>query len=368
LQLINAGPWKGENAVGFLGLQSPGVGVISVRNARRDHPVMYGMPERFAIVHYNGPVLDPLPERPVEGASAAVGLAGFIGWTERFTPAERFAGEPVSDAPTYLQQAVDAGRFSIAAGELGLGRVVAFGSHPEFGFDLPMVEWTQPARMFVNAVLWQAVSRATAATTPVSRSHRVSLPAGAALDDVTDAVDRLHARVAELQARSIDPAPSWLAPAYAMSVFGLPPTEIWRQSLDDIVAMAGEAAQIASDLKQQIELTSNLDLAALALIDRWVLDERALEWGQDGGYQGVRALLRIAERMCARALAQWEVELGPPAGPYDYFAENPYHQVAGSYLAAVGSTGGALQLMRALQAEWRMAEDLSRARQTAASV
>ena len=165
LQIINAGPWRGAEAVGFLGLQSPGVGVVRVTNARPDHPVMYGMPEEFSIVHYNGPVLDPDIPRAIEGASAAAGLVRFAGPSERFTPAERFAGGNAADDTTYLAQAVNAGRYSVAAGEIGLGRVVAFGSHPEFGFDLAMTEWGEPAHMFVNAVLWQATAR------PVGSRH-----------------------------------------------------------------------------------------------------------------------------------------------------------------------------------------------------
>jgi hypothetical protein len=55
--------------------------------------------------------------------------------------------------------------------------------------------------------------------------------------------------------------------------------------------------------------------------------------------------------MCTAATNRWEVDLGPPAGPYDYFEENPYHLVAGSYLAAIGCVVGAAQLLRALEAE-----------------
>jgi hypothetical protein len=73
----------------------------------------------------------------VGGASAAVGLAEFAGPTERFTPAEAFAGPIPPGTETYLDQAVVAGRYAVAAGEYGTGRVVAFGSHPEFGFLVP---------------------------------------------------------------------------------------------------------------------------------------------------------------------------------------------------------------------------------------
>jgi hypothetical protein len=366
LQLVNAAPWRGEKAVGFLGLQSPGVGVVRVRNARPAHPVMYGMPDEFSIVHYNGPVLDPDIPRVVEGGSAALGLASFTGWTERFTPAERFAGQSESDEPTYLAQAIAAARFSIAAGELGRGRVVAFGSHPEFGFDLAMAEWGEPARMFVNAAFWQAASTSGAGRESfASSSNPIGFPPGYSLVEVHAAVEALQAVVHELAARPIDPAPNWLAPAYAMSVFGMPPDAIWRQALDDLVALSSAVSAIAGELHQLIAGVDRTPADRLPwrqlmrLIDAWVLDERPPEWGQDGGYQGVRALLRTATRMCARALAQWDASLGPPAGPYDYFAENPYHQVAGSYLSASGCVAGAVQLMRGLRAEWEMTKGLT---------
>lgn len=358
LQVLNVGPWKGD-AVGFLGLQSPGVGVVTVHNESPAHPVMFGMPDSFQVVHYNGPVLDPAPTRLVADASAATPLARFTGQTERFTPAEAFAGPSQTAKPTYLAQAVAAGRYSMAAGEYGVGRVVAFGSHPEFGFDLPMVEWTLPARMLANAVLWQAATTSREVSAPAPERGRVGLPAGAALRDVEAAIAPLLDVIAELAARSIDPPPMWLQPAYAMSVFGVPPDEIWRQTLVDLPRLLSEITSIATRLQESIQRTGGLPLSTLHLIDRWLLDERPASWEQDGGYQGVRSLLRISLQMCNQALAQWNVELGPPQGPYDYFLENPYHQVAGSYLAAIGNVGGALQLMRALESEALMASRLA---------
>ena len=45
--------------------------------------------------------------------------------------------------------------FDAATGSLGQGRVVLFGSHPEFGFTLGMGDEQEPARMLFNAVEWQ---------------------------------------------------------------------------------------------------------------------------------------------------------------------------------------------------------------------
>jgi hypothetical protein len=64
--------------------------------------------------------------------------------------------------------------------------------------------------------------------------------------------------------------------------------------------------------------------------------------------------------MCDTALERWDLTLGPPAGAYGYLHENPYHLVAGSYLATIGCVGGALSLLRALGDELRMAEQMVR--------
>lgn len=370
LQLINARVWN-DAPLDFGGLQSPGIGVVTVRNELPHHPVMFGLPDSFELAHYNGPIFDVDTPAMVEGASAATGLASFSGWTKRFTPAESFSGPHPGEEEILLQRAIAASRSSAVAGYLGAGRVVAFGSHPEFGFDLPMVEWSLPARMLANAVLWQAM----AAPPAESRSGQsqtswgpVSLPAGSALTDVAIAAQQVRERVAVLQAQSIEPPPSWLTPDYAMSFFGEPPDAIWEQSLAAMVTMAGEIRERADAVQQQIEAVMTgrtlgeadpILLAAVNQAERWVLDERPAEWHQDGGYQGVLSLLRTAVRMCDAALARWEVPLGPPDGAYGYMHENPYHLVVGSYLAATGCVGGALSLLQALGDELEMAKRIA---------
>jgi hypothetical protein len=358
LKLINASVWNEENNAGseLDGLQSPGVGVVRVRNTHPEHPVMLGLPESFEVVHYNGPVFTLLDEPDVEGASLAEGLAAFTGRGERFTPAEQFAGEPAGAEPILIERAATAGAFSAVAGELGVGRVVAFGSHPEFGFDLAMVEWGAPAQMLVNAALWQAASPAPRGA--VAWSYReqpgtVALPRGSAFALVQEQATALVNAITELRTMEIDPVPTWLTGPYAMSVFGLSPVEIWTQSLADIERFAGNISEMAGSLRDSASTlgTSADEREALAQMERWLLDERPAAWRQDGGYHGVVALLRTAREMCESAIAQWNVELGPPDGPYAYFHENPFHLVAGSYLAAIGCVGGALQLMRALTAE-----------------
>jgi biotin protein ligase-like protein len=369
LQLLNAAPWPRAGAVQFLDLQSPGVGVVTVRNERPDHPVMFGMPPTMEIVHYNGPVLDPVNPGMVAGASAAVGLAVFMSSTDRFTAAEAFCGPHIVDSPTYLEQAIAAGRYSIMAGELGLGRVVAFGSHPEFGLGLPMHEWSTPAQMLANAVLWQAsclAAPAAARWSYAATPGTLGVPWGASIAAVNQITEDVVDRARRLAKRPIDPRPQWLSADYAMSVFGLPPDVIWRQSLTDIEALATQVMEQAANLSDMLagladdpRALSAPTIDAAMQIERWILDRRPAEWQQDGGYQGVIALLETAVRMCDEALSRWDTILGPPADPYAYIHSNPYHLVAGSYLAAIGCVVGAAQLMQALVAELSLARQLA---------
>jgi hypothetical protein len=365
LQVINARVWN-DASVDFGALQSPGVGVVTVRNERPDHPVMFGLPAGFEVVHYNGPIFDPLPDQTIEGASLATGLAAFAGWTERFTPSEAFAGAKPDSSQTLLSRAIAAGRYSAIAGELGLGRVVAFGSHPEFGFDLAMAHWGDAARLLSNAVLWQATSMGgrSGAPLPSSSGSRISFPTGSACERVADAAATVRERIAQVGTCSIEPAPAWLAPEYSLALFGLPPGEIWRRSLDETDALAAAIGELVNVLREQVANAVALSaerghdpnlIAAVRCVEAWLLDERPAEWRQDGGYHGALALLQMAARMCDEAVARWYDELGPPAGAYSYLHENPYHLVVGSYLAAVGCVAGAWHLLRVAAAELQMA-------------
>jgi hypothetical protein len=152
-----------------------------------------------------------------------------------------------------------------------------------------------------------------------------------------------------------------------MSTFGLAPDEIWRQALDDIVNLSRRAERTCGDLASRIAdlmqssagpVPAVVRQAVLAAEER-LLYTRAAAWQQDGGYQGVLASIQTAIAMCDQAIADWEIELGPPAGAYGYVDTNPYHLVAGSYLAAVGVTGAIVQLLDQTSAELAMAAKLA---------
>lgn len=309
LCLLDAEIWNAGDA--WLGLQSPGVGVLRARTALPDHPVMTGMPEHFKIAHYNGPLF--------RGGEA---LATVEGTTEDFTPAEGFLCE--YDGPTLIEEAAREHIPNIVAGSLGAGRVVLFGSHPEFGFTLGMEDEQEPARMLRNAVAWQLDENGRGEKPDVSL-YVQSLPA--AHDDLVQRVQRTAAHVRDCCAslKERDGEPTWLQHRYAMSVFGMQPREIWETALDTICRLAHEVEAGAP----------SVDPAVLAFCS-------PVEWEVDGGYHGVLALTEQTEQLLAQALDTWDIELGEPAAdPYAFVHCSPFHLVAGSYLAAIGRMVGA---------------------------
>jgi hypothetical protein len=272
---------------------------------------MEGMPEFFEITHYNGPLF--------RGGDV---LATVDHATENFTPAERFLGE--YRGQTLIDEASRQHIPNIVAGPLGNGRVVLFGSHPEFGSTLGMEDERESARMLVNAVKWQLdAQNGTGRPETAVYSQTQPLSEDDHVGQVRCATQRVRAICEELKARDGDP--SWLQNAHAMSVFGLQPRAIWETGLDIVCRKAQDVEEHAP------------------MVDPRVLVFRAPpEWDMDGGYHGVLALTEQTEQLLRQALDDWNIDLGEPVpNAYAYATSNPFHLVAGSYLAAMGRMVGA---------------------------
>jgi hypothetical protein len=306
--LLDATVWNEGGAE--WGLRSPGVGVLRARAVAPEHPVMAGMPDEFEIAHYNGPLF-----------TGATALARVAGRTDRFTPWEETLGRTV-ERPL-IDDAADEGVANIVAGPCGDGRVVLFGSHPEFGFKLAMDDEQLPAKLLLNAVDWQL------AESGAPERPRPAIVADEAGDAdparVTELAGALRERTALLRLRGTDAR--WLAPEHAMAVFGLSGLEVWIQALDAIDRLSGEAEALAASTEPR------------------VLAFRAPE-DFDGGI----ALLEQSLELLDRALADWGFDPGEPGeNPYVHMTTSPFHLVAGSYLAAVGRVGAAVLLCRAYE-------------------
>ena len=362
LQLVNALIWnRGDTE--WIGLESPGIGIIESRNLKPEHPIMFGLPDRFKITHYNGPLFD-VDTGLLPDASMATGLSAVAGSCDAFTHSEYFLrlSQSGNSEATVLGKASQEGRFNIVSGYNGLGRVVLFGSHPEFGYNLAMDDWGLPARMLANAAFWQAGQLHEGRAMLVKREPGVAnaWPGGSGLNKIAEACGAISDAVEELHdlARA-DTA--WLAEDHAMSVFGMSAHEVWERGLEDIADLNGRmhfALERAKTLLEQVKALSWVDslendqpkqlLREMASAFNDAVHYRTpAEWKQDFGYEGVLQMLARTEAMLRRAIENSDMSFEDSANPYAYFESSPYQLVVGSYLAANGVYLNCWQLLQA---------------------
>ncbi len=366
MQLVNSIIWN-RNDTEWVGLNSPGVGVLESENLRPDHPVMFGMPERFRITHYNGPLFEPQPGALAD-ASESVGLSAVVGFTEDFTPAEYFLSideldQAKAQATALIGKAAREKRFNVVAGYNGMGRVVLFGSHPEFGYNLAMDQWGVPARMLANAAFWQSSNL----TEPRSMLRKAvpgsaySFPPGRGLRFVADRIDTITSAASTLLQRH---GAGWLDADLAMSTFGLSGQEIWARNLAAFDDIARELRQTIQQAETAVEAAGSLESALRGTGKNWAADlsaalhdtllglEEAIhyrtpaEWNQDFGFEGVLQMLDRTEAMLHKADGNFDKSFEPSPNPYQYFDSSPFQLAVGSYLAAVGVFGNAWFLLR----------------------
>lgn len=362
MQMVNALIWnRGDTE--WIGLESPGIGVIKSRNLKPDHPVMFGLPEFFHITHYNGPFFDTetaiLPD-----ASAASGLSAVAGAGEDFTHSEQFLrmSETCERETTILGRAAREGIFNIVSGYNGLGRVVLFGSHPEFGYNLAMDDWGLPGRMLANAAFWQAGHLRAARSGYISRESGAAraFPADSGLREIARACSAIGDAVEQLQDASREDA-AWLSDDQAMAQFGLRGRQVWARGLADfaeVTARMREALERATRLIKNSErllaagdpkadARSRLLQETVRAFQEALHHRTPAEWRQDFGYEGILQMLERAEAMLRKAKEHSGLTFPASTNPYAYFDSSPYQLVVGSYLAANGIYLNSWQLLQA---------------------
>lgn len=345
MQLINARVWNRADTE-WIGLASPGVGVLAATVIRPEHPVMFHLPPTFEIVHYNGPLFEAAPGA-VEGAGDAEGLAAVSGVGGAFTPSEYFLSwsrRPAHLPPgTLIARALAAGVRTVVAGNLDEGRVVLFGSHPEFGTNRIMDEVGVAAMMLANAVLWHSSARprrtirAPQAAPPDLRETSAASLAAA---------DRIASLAQDLLWRPITAVPSWLEEPAAMSTFGLPATRIWEETLAEYPRMLRTLGEQLRRLDAAAARVEGPEAARALRAVAAMLAYRAPR-ARDFGFEGLLQTLARCREMLERALDGWAFEPPPSSNPYASFEASPYHQAAGSYLAASGVLANACALVAA---------------------
>ena len=160
LQLINARNWNVvEGYGGVFRKLYPGKGVMVFKNINPTHPVMWGMPETFEMVWWQGPIFE-IVSSDLMYPSTAEGLVVNHGFTEFFTAAEYYSDlrkqKEVGFKDTTVYKAISQEKPVVVSGTYGNGKVVLFGPHPEFKTVLTLNGYQYvPARMIANAVLWE---------------------------------------------------------------------------------------------------------------------------------------------------------------------------------------------------------------------
>ena len=323
LCLVNA-PLVNSADSAWAGLTSPGVGTIEAAVARPSHWLARGLPPRFHLVHYNGPMFDTRWTGEDGALGRAVTVARFAGATDDFTPGEDFfERSAAANAPTVFDRGLAAGAATAVAAAVDDGLVVLFGSHPEFGLDAIQLGWGEGVRLFGNALAEQAVRRPHEAAAQALHPMAVDLAPlcaafGRAADGFEALLDLPFARVAEG-----GPLPAFL---------GRTPENVWR----DALGAAASAARRGARQARAWDGAGGCREATAVWLDAPASD------GQDYGFVGLGPLLASANAMIERALANAGRSAAPLGHAYDGLERHPYQLAASSYLSAAGLAASGL--------------------------
>jgi len=304
---------------GLGGLDSPGVGVVQAELTDPAHPLARGLPEQFPIVHYNGPCFLP---------SAGSGISGAVTWkaaTAQFTPwetslpgsssPEKGAEEQGSTPQVAASLAAAAGQLAVS-GPCGQGKVVLFGSHPEFGFSVLQLGWGIGSRLFANA-LALGVSRSSGPSSPNV------LPQAVGRESVLTSAGLL-AQAAERFGSLVGRAPDLSA---APAFMGLDAEAVWNSGLTEAATVTQATAAYLTNLVQRPDFTA---------VARWTDHEPAA--AQDYGLVGLAQLAHQITALLDRAELRLQSPVPAQTFPYDAWEDHPYHLLVSSYLSAAGLT------------------------------
>jgi len=370
LEIINTEYWS----VGM-----SGVGKLLVRNVRRDHPIMFGMPEEFEMTWHLGPFLNPI-ERRNRDASDPIPLVQLKDFTKEWTSAEFTRSlakqkEPGALEKTYAGRGISEQRFGIVAGYYGLGKVCACGGHPEFGLDWLLEKWGLPAKMIVNFVFW-VVSSSVPNCPSLERSSKHSPFKSASMSTpkfshqkLIEKCDAIKNEVIKLASKPLKQTPQWLMDEKAESTFGLTGLQKWPGIIarltklpDEIKAEDAALQERYAELKTRRERCEKLAEAVLiedsntfllaqtldrikSRITNQILRinedynyKRPAEWRQDYGWQGALTLLDSALQGIQKATKGYSnLETGE---------KSPYNIIWNWYLGSIYDLINALIVIR----------------------
>jgi hypothetical protein len=205
--------------------------------------------------------------------------------------------------------------------------------------------------MLANAVFWQSAHRGREwqpqrDVSPEMMGVSVGEPLRSGLSLVASRMDAVYTAAEALRRQRLDPLPSWLDDAQAMSTFGLSGEAIWRRTLDGFEKVGSRLAESVARAQALAGTAPESLREALLDLERAIHYTAPEAWDQDFGYQGLLRTLDVAHDLLRQAGANFDVELAPSQDPYEHDDVSPYHLVAACYYSALGVYLNAWYLMR----------------------
>jgi hypothetical protein len=242
------------------GFRSPGQGVFIAKNVEPENPLMFGLPDLFRCVHWNGPVWK-LIEAHVDDASSPKSVVELNDVEpEMFTPSEYFKtnlSHLNSDFNnTGFYKACKKSISTIAQGFYGTGLVVLSGSHPErvpgYNIELDKNTLWNSARILCNASFWAPSISNRKRKKPVKRYGSFVVPFQSTDKDCTEKLNWIRENTINLEQSKFDKKPGWLDQSYYTLAFGLTPNQMYCTSLEIIPKLCDKITKGLTDIDTQI--------------------------------------------------------------------------------------------------------------------
>ena len=263
LELVSARNWNVvEGYGGVFRKLYPGKGLMVFENVNPDHPVMWGVPDTFEMVWWQGPIFE-IVSSTLDYPSTVEGLVVGSAFTDSFTAAEYYSDvlkqREVGFQDTTIYRALSQRRPVVVSGTYGNGKVVLFGPHPEFRTELTLNGFQYvPARMIANAALWETskgpyiFTTQSAAMSPTAnplpptppKSILVSTPGSSTvdrmeLDKVLSNKETILDKIEQLNQMYVENSnPAWLAGS--KSSWGFTPKEELEYNIEEIPKLCVE--------------------------------------------------------------------------------------------------------------------------------
>ncbi|MBS7652965.1 hypothetical protein KEJ13_07550 [Candidatus Bathyarchaeota archaeon] len=319
----------------------PGIGLIILKNENPKHPVMLGIPTTFTVVHWQGPMLKPVPVGYImwprilpngttvwedQWFSNPIPLASFYDWTENFTFMEYYANvwaqkNATRDTlmKTLFGRGISEGLISIMGGYMGNGKVVVSGSHPELG-TRPSLEFLGDediqAKIYANAIYWQVSEPSF---------NPVSFPISYGVSQVLSLRSDVERLVKDISKDFPSPPDRLVTPVTTRerSTFGMTPQDKWSWFLSDLSENCKEVADACTKLTNMMSmLQSKLD--GLQSLEKRLLELRRRGFEVDRELEQVHSLRemvlanirRVNEDINFLYVEEWTPPDGTPPRQY----------------------------------------------------